>query len=82
MKKKNIRYNLISFNLFYILILLSNIFFIKCDCTNEEPFKKSGTCKTDCNVNELFQDRSCIPISIKEADINEMYKSDFVIIEG
>ena len=73
MKKKNIRYNLISFNLFYILILLSNIFFIKCDCTNEEPFKKSGTCKTDCNVNELFQDRSCIPISIKEADINEMY---------
>ena len=73
MKKQTIKYSLISFNLFYILILLSNISFNKCDCTNEEPFKKSGTCFSDCNDNELFVDRSCIPISTKETDINEMY---------
>ena len=73
MKKQTIKYSLMSSNLFYILILLSNISFNKCDCTNEEPFKKSGTCLSDCNDNELFVDRSCIPISTKETDINEMY---------
>ena len=73
MKEQNIIKKLMSLSYFYILILISNITFIRCDCTNEEPFKKADNCVSNCNINELFQAKSCIPISTKEDNINEMY---------
>ena len=73
MKKHTNEINIISASFFYILILICNISFIKCECTNGEPFKKSDNCILDCDINEIFQDKTCIPISTKEENINEMF---------
>ena len=73
MKKKIILYNFISSSLFYILILTSKFDFNICICSNGEAFKSGDTCKTDCTAEELI-DKSCIPISIKEDDINIIFE--------
>ena len=58
---------------FLILILISTINFINCDCSSNEPFKLSNVCKTDCDNIQLFQAKTCIPISTKESDITAMF---------
>ena len=57
-----------SSSLLYILILISSIHFNNCECSINEPFKlPDGSCATDCDNSQLFQDKTCIPISTKES---------------
>ena len=58
---------------FLILILISTINLINCDCSSNEPFKLSNVCNTDCDNTQLFQAKTCIPISTKESDITAMF---------
>ena len=73
MKKKNKSLNFIFIHIINILLVLSNIHSNNCECLSNEPFQLSGICITDCTNIELFQDKTCIPISIKESDITEMF---------
>ena len=73
MMKKSINDICISSSCFCMLILLAKIVINDCECTNGEAFLKSGNCISNCDDNELFQDKSCIPISKKEEDITNMF---------
>ena len=69
--------NLIYFSFNRIISIFVFIFSIKIVineevCTSEQPYKKSNICVTSCSQDDIFNYKTCIPISSNEEDIKNM----------
>ena len=74
MKNRLTLYNLISKFFFNFIISISFISFNKCNIIKVlQAFKQYGTYVTDCEDEELFENKTCVPISTEETDINNMF---------
>ena len=74
MKNRFILYHLISKFFFTFIITISIFSFNKCEITNELlVFKRYNIYVTNCSDEDLFVNKTCVPISTKETDINDMF---------
>ncbi len=69
--------NLIYFSFNRIILIFIFIFSIKIVlneevCTREQPYKKLNSCVTSCSQDDIFNYKTCIPISSNEEDIKNM----------
>ena len=83
--KNNIKGFISLFNNIFskFLFVLFSIQILKYNgkCTNNEPYKDLDICTSDCNQEQLFIDKTCIPVSVSNNHIEEMTEKILTYIE-
>jgi len=72
------------FSKFLYVLLSIQIWRYNGKCTNNEPYKNLDLdiCVSECNREQLFIDRTCIPVSVSSTHIEEMIEKILIYIEN
>ena len=61
------------FSIFLLFLFSTKFLFNNGECTNGEPYKLLDNCVSNCSIEQLIEEKTCIPVSLSEDHINEMY---------
>ena len=61
--------------LIFLFLFIINFFLSKEACPNNEPYKYLDSCTSICNIDDIFENNNCIPVSTSNEDIETMYEN-------